>query len=333
MVKAFSYGAGSFEIANLLQYSRVDYIAVAYADEGVELRRAGIRLPIMIMNTEEESFSSIVTYNLEPELYSTAISNAFAHYLSNEGISHYPVHVKLDTGMHRLGFEETDLHDFFDQSFIQQLMHVKSVFTHFVASENASQDEFTERQLALFNRLCSSLHHQLGYDFIRHAANTSAIRRHPDAQLDMVRLGIGLYGIDPSNDDTILLEAIALKSTIAQIRKVKQGETVGYGGKAILNRDSLIATIRIGYADGYPRALGNGKGTVMINGHLVSTVGSVCMDMTMLDITDYPEISLNDEVLVFGSGKSIVQLAKEAGTIPYEIMTGITQRVPRVYLG
>ena len=333
MVKAFSYGAGSFEIANLLQYSRVDYIAVAYADEGVELRRAGIRLPIMIMNTEEESFSSIVTYNLEPELYSTAISNAFAQYLSNEGISHYPVHVKLDTGMHRLGFEETDLHDFFDQPFIQQLMHVKSVFTHFVASENPSQDEFTERQLALFNRLCSSLYHQLGYDFIRHAANTSAIRRHPDAQLDMVRLGIGLYGIDPSNDDAILLEAIALKTTIAQIRKVKQGETVGYGGKAILNRDSLIATIRIGYADGYPRALGNGKGTVMINGHLVSTVGSVCMDMTMLDITDYPEISLNDEVLVFGSGKSIVQLAKEAGTIPYEIMTGITQRVPRVYLG
>ncbi|MFZ9588329.1 MAG: bifunctional UDP-N-acetylmuramoyl-tripeptide:D-alanyl-D-alanine ligase/alanine racemase [Chitinophagaceae bacterium] len=333
MVKAFSYGAGSFEIANLLQYSHVDYIAVAYADEGVELRRAGIRLPIMIMNTEEESFSSLVAHNLEPELYSTAISNAFAHYLSNEGISHYPVHVKLDTGMHRLGFEETELHKFFDQPSIRQLMHVKSVFTHFVASENPSQDELTEKQLELFNRVCTSLQHQLGYDFIRHAANTSAIRRHPTAQLDMVRLGIGLYGIDPGNDVAVLNEAVALKTTIAQIRKVRQGETVGYGGKAILNRDSLIATIRIGYADGYPRALGNGKGTVMINGHLVSTVGSVCMDMTMLDITDCPEISLNDEVLVFGPGKSIVQLAKEAGTIPYEIMTGITQRVPRIYLG
>jgi len=333
MVKAFSYGAGSFEIANLLQYSHVDYIAVAYADEGVELRRAGIRLPIMIMNTEEESFSSLVAHNLEPELYSTAISNSFAQYLSNEGISHYPVHVKLDTGMHRLGFEETDLHGFFDQPSIRQLMHVKSVFTHFVASENPSQDALTERQLTLFNRLCSSLQNQIGYDFIRHAANTSAIRRHPAAQLDMVRLGIGLYGVDPSNDVAVLNEAVALKTTIAQIRKVKQGETVGYGGKTILHRDSLIATIRIGYADGYPRALGNGKGTVMINSHLASTVGSVCMDMTMLDITDYPEISLNDEVLVFGPGKSIVQLAKEAGTIPYEIMTGITQRVPRVYLG
>lgn len=333
MVKAFSYGAGSFEIANLLQYSHVDYIAVAYTDEGVELRRAGIRLPIMIMNTEEESFPSLVAHNLEPELYSTAISNAFAQYLSKEGISHYPVHVKLDTGMHRLGFEEADLHDFFDQSSVRQLMHVKSVFTHFVASEDPDKDEFTERQLALFKRLCSSLQLQLGYDFIRHAANTSAIRRHPAAQLDMVRLGIGLYGIDPSNEVAILSEAVALKTTIAQIRKVKKGETVGYGGKVILNRDSLIATIRIGYADGYPRALGNGRGTVMINGNLVPTVGTVCMDMTMLDITDYPGISLNDEVLVFGPDKSIVHLAKEAGTIPYEIMTGITQRVPRVYLG
>ena len=333
MVKAFSYGAGSFEIANLLQYSHVDYIAVAYADEGVELRRAGIRLPIMIMNTEEESFSSLVSHDLEPELYSPAISNAFVQFLSKEGISHYPVHVKLDTGMHRLGFEENELNDFFQQPVVQQLMHVKSVFTHFVASENPLQDEFTQKQLAVFNRLCASLQHHLGYDVIRHAANTSAIRRHPDAQLDMVRLGIGLYGVDPSNDVSVLSEAIALKTTIAQIRKVKQGETVGYGGKTILHRDSLIATIRIGYADGYPRTLGNGKGTVMINGQLVPTVGSVCMDMTMLDITDHPGVSLKDEVLVFGQDKSIVQMAKEAGTIPYEIMTGITQRVPRVYLG
>jgi alanine racemase len=333
MVKAFSYGAGSFEIANLLQYNHVDYIAVAYTDEGVELRRAGIRLPIMIMNTEEESFSSLVAYNLEPELYSIEISNAFAQFLSKEGISHDPVHVKLDTGMHRLGFEEKDLQEFFQQSTIQHLMHVKSVFTHFVASEDPGKDDFTQRQLALFNQLCTSLQQNLEYGFIRHAANTSAIKRHPDAQLDMVRLGIGLYGVDPSGDVSVLSEAIALKTTIAQIRKVKQGETVGYGGKTILSRDSCIATIRIGYADGYPRTLGNGRGTVMINGHLVPTVGSVCMDMTMLDITDYPEISLNDEVLVFGADKSIVQLAKEAGTIPYEIMTGITQRVPRVYLG
>lgn len=332
MVKAFSYGAGSFEIANLLQYSHVDYIAVAYADEGVELRRAGIRLPIMIMNTEEESFSALITHNLEPELYSTAIATAFAQFLSKEGISHYPVHVKLDTGMHRLGFEAHELNAFFKQPNIQQLMHVKTVFTHFVAAEDPLQDGFTQYQLAVFNDLCGLLRGQLAYDFMRHAANTSAIRRHPEAQLDMVRLGIGLYGVDPSNDTAVLAEAIALKTTIAQIRKVKQGETVGYGGKTILNRDSVIATIRIGYADGFPRSLGNGKGTVMINGQLVPTVGSVCMDMTMLDITDHSTIALNDEVLVFGRDKSIVHMAKEAGTIPYEIMTGITQRVPRVYL-
>jgi alanine racemase len=332
MVKAFSYGAGSFEIANLLQYSRVDYIAVAYADEGVELRRAGIRLPIMIMNTEEESFSSLVAHDLEPELYSTEIANSFAQFLSKEGITHYPVHVKLDTGMHRLGFKEQALKEFFASSIVNQLMHVKTVFTHFIASEDPKQDELTQKQLQVFNYLCEELKLLLGYGFVRHAANTSAIRRHPDAQLDMVRLGIGLYGIDPGNEFSRLVEAIALKTTIAQIKQVKSGETVGYGGKFQLKRDSVIATIRIGYADGYPRVLGHGKGAVMIKGKLVPTVGSVCMDMTMLDITDYPEIKLNDEVLVFGPGKSIVHLAKEADTIPYEIMTGITQRVPRVYL-
>jgi alanine racemase len=223
--------------------------------------------------------------------------------------------------------------DFFQHANLQQLIHVKTVFTHFVASEDAAQDEFTRNQLSLFKRLCSILEQQLGYGFLRHAANSSAIRRHPEAQLDMVRLGIGLYGVDPGNIHSTLVEAVALKTTIAQIRKVKNGESVGYGRKAILSRDSLIATIRIGYADGYPRVLGNGKGTVMINGNLVPTVGNVCMDMTMIDITDFPEISRYDEVLIFGPEKSIVQMAKQAGTIPYEIMTGITQRVPRVYLG
>lgn len=333
MVKAFSYGAGSFEIANLLQYSHVDYIAVAYADEGVELRRAGIRLPIMIMNTEEASFSSLVTYNLEPELYSSSIAHAFVQFLSKEGIRHYPVHIKLDTGMHRLGFEEHDLFDFFSQPLAQQHIHIKSAFTHFVAAEDPAQDSFTTGQLAKFNQLCGLLKQYIGYDFIRHAANTSAIRRHPEAQLEMVRLGIGLYGVDPTHSFSSLTEAVALKTTIAQIKKVSKGESVGYGRKAIVDRDSMIATIRIGYADGYPRSLGNGKGSMMINGYRVPTVGHVCMDMTMIDITDYPEITINDDVLVFGPDKSITEVAKEAGTIPYEIMTGISQRVPRVYLG
>ncbi len=333
MVKAFSYGAGSFEIANLLQYSHVDYIAVAYADEGVELRRAGIKLPIMIMNTEEAAFSSLVTYNLEPELYSTAISNAFVQFLSKEGITHYPVHIKLDTGMHRLGFEENDLADCISQPFVQQHIHIKSAFTHFVAAEDPTEDMFTSSQLNRFNHLCSLLKQYIGYDFIRHAANTSAIRRHPDAQLEMVRLGIGLYGVDPTHSFSSLIEAVALKTTIAQVKKVNKGQSVGYGRKAILDRDSTIATIRIGYADGYPRSLGNGRGSVMINGYQVPTVGHICMDMTMIDITDFPSININDEVLVFGPDKPIIEVAKQAGTIPYEIMTGISQRVPRVYLG
>ena len=333
MVKAFSYGAGSFEIANLLQYSHVDYIAVAYTDEGVELRRAGIRMPIMIMNTEEESFSSLVAYNLEPELYSIEIASSFAQFLSKEGVSHYPVHIKLDTGMHRLGFEEESLSVFLNILNTQTPFHIKSVFTHLVASEDPGQDHFTKKQLSLFAAMCKKLEKELGYSYLKHAANTSAILRHSEAELDMVRLGIGLYGVDPGKTTSALIEAVALKTTIAQIRKVRAGESVGYGGKAIVSRDSIIATIRIGYADGFPRALGNGKGSVRVKGVLVSTVGSVCMDMTMIDITDHPEIGLQDEVLVFGQERPIVQIAKDADTIPYVLMTGVTQRVPRVYLG
>lgn len=333
MVKAFSYGAGSFEIANLLQYSHVDYIAVAYTDEGVELRRAGIRMPIMIMNTEEESFSSLIAYNLEPELYSIEIATSFAHFLSMEGVSHYPVHIKLDTGMHRLGFEEESLSGFLNIQNAPTLFHIKTVFTHLVASEDPGQDFFTKKQLSLFDAMCKKLEKELGYTFLKHAANTSAILRHSGAELDMVRLGIGLYGVDPGKTTSALIEAVALKTTIAQIRKVGKGESVGYGGKAIVGRDSIIATIRIGYADGFPRALGNGKGSVRIKGVLVPTVGSVCMDMTMIDITDYPEIGLQDEVLVFGQERPLVEIAREADTIPYVVMTGVTQRVPRVYLG
>jgi alanine racemase len=202
-----------------------------------------------------------------------------------------------------------------------------------VASEDPGQDHFTKKQLSLFAAMCKKLEKELGYSYLKHAANTSAILRHSEAELDMVRLGIGLYGVDPGKTTSALIEAVALKTTIAQIRKVRAGESVGYGGKAIVSRDSIIATIRIGYADGFPRALGNGKGSVRVKGVLVSTVGSVCMDMTMIDITDHPEIGLQDEVLVFGQERPIVQIAKDADTIPYVLMTGVTQRVPRVYLG
>lgn len=333
MVKAFSYGAGSYEIANLLQFHHVDLIAVAYVDEGVELRKAGIRMPIMVMNTAPSSFSSLVEYNLEPEIYSLGFAQELNAFLQHEGISYFPVHIKLDTGMHRLGLEVDDISLFIDQVGRSSALRVKTVFTHLVASENSAHDDFTAIQLQRFDHGCRLLSEHLGYGFIRHAANTAAIRRHPSAEYDMVRIGIGLYGIDPGKADLSLQEAVALKTTIAQIKEVEKGESVGYGRHSIVEKGTRVATIRIGYADGYPRSLGNGIGTVMVRGKSFKTIGNVCMDMTMIDITADSSITTEDEVLVFGKQHSIVAVAKDAGTIPYEIMTGISQRVPRIYLG
>ena len=333
MVKAFSYGAGSIEVANLLQFNRVEYLAVAYVDEGVTLRKAGVRLPIMIMNTEPSAFSSLLEYDLEPEIYSTDIAERLISFLNGEGVTFFPVHIKLDTGMHRLGFDSASLNNLLDLPQLNSIFRVKSVFTHLVASEDSTHDEFTQKQMRLFDQLCLDLRNGLGYDFLRHAANSAAITRHPAAQYNMVRLGIGLYGIDPGNTELNLIESGTLKTTVAQIRQVAAGESVGYGRKAILKKDSRIATVRIGYADGYPRSLGNGKGTFLIRGHEVQTIGNVCMDMTMVDITGYNDIQTDDDVLVFGPDKSIAKMATSAGTIAYEIMTGISERVSRVYVG
>jgi alanine racemase len=332
MVKAFSYGAGSFEVANLLQFYHVDQIAVAYVDEGVELRKAGITVPIMVMNTELQGFQSLVDHNLEPELYSMEIIAALHAYLKAEGISFFPVHLKLDTGMHRLGLDDADCTVFLEKYAHAREFSLKSVFTHLVAAEDPASDDFTHQQLDRFEQMCGRIQAGLGYHFIRHAANTAASVRHPRAAYEMVRLGIGMYGIDTGKSGLLLQESVSLKTTIAQIRKVAKGESVGYGRKAIVERDSLIATIRIGYADGFPRTLGNGNGRVWIAGKTYPVIGNVCMDMTMIDISESSGIGLEEEVLVFGPVHSIVQVAKDAGTIPYEIMTGISQRVPRLYL-
>ena len=333
MVKAFSYGAGSYEIASLLQFHHVDYIAVAYVDEGVELRKAGIRMPIMVMNTAPESFSSLVEFNLEPEIYSIGFAQQLNAFLVQEGIPYFPVHLKLDTGMHRLGLDHDGIGSFLDQLSGSSAFKVKTVFTHLVASENPAQDSFTALQLQRFDHCCALLTQHLGYGFTRHAANTAAIRRHSSAEYDMVRIGIGLYGIDPGKTDLELQESVSLLTTIAQIKEVPKGDSVGYGRHAVVERDTRIATIRIGYADGYPRSLGNGAGTVVVRGKKVQTIGNVCMDMTMLDITGQDDLTVDDEVLIFGPGNTITTVATAAGTIPYEIMTGISQRVPRIYLG
>ena len=331
MIKASGYGSGSFEIANLLQFHKIDYLAVAYADEGIELRRAGINLPIMVMNAEEASFGMLVQHNLEPELYSFDILQLFESYLERSGINYYPVHIKLDTGMHRLGFEMADIATLGERMHGNHHFKVQSVFSHLAASDDVVHDEFTRQQAAIFLHCCDQLKQVLGYAFVKHIANTSAILRHPEMQFDMVRLGIGLYGADSNPIALQQLKNVAtLKTTISQVKKVKAGQTVGYGRKGVLHTDSLVATVRIGYADGYPRTLSDGIGHMLVKGYPAKVLGNVCMDMTMLDITGI-DAAEGDEVIVFGEALPVGMVAKEAGTIAYEILTGISQRVQRVY--
>ena len=333
MVKAFSYGSGGFEIANLLQFHKIDFLAVAYADEGVELRKAGISLPLMVMNAEESTFDVLVQYGLEPELYSFAIVSAFDQYLKRSGMTNYPVHIKLDTGMRRLGFEPSDLEELGRTFAATNSFRVQTVFTHLAASDSVIHDDFTRQQATVFVQGCGKLQQALGYPFLRHMANTGAIQRHKDLQLDMVRLGIGLYGVDSNPAmQSQLKNVTTLKTTISQIKKVRAGESVGYNRKGMAATDSLIATVRIGYADGYPRILGNGTGQMLLNGRLAPVIGNVCMDMTMLDITGITA-SEGDEVIVFGEPLPVFEMAARANTIPYEILTGISQRVKRVYYG
>jgi alanine racemase len=331
MVKAFSYGSGGFEIANLLQFHKVDYLAVAYADEGVELRKAGITLPIMVMNAEEVTYDVLVQHNLEPELFSFGILSTFEDYLMRNGIQNYPVHIKLDTGMRRLGFEQKDIAGLCTRLQTTSAFKIQSVFSHLAASDSALHDAFTNAQAKAFLKGCEQIQKITGYTFIRHIANTSAIHRHKNMQFDMIRLGIGLYGVDA--DPTIqqqLKNVTTLKTTISQIKKIKAGESIGYSRKGVAAKDSVIATVRIGYADGYPRLLSNGVGSMLVNGKLAPVIGNVCMDMTMLDITGV-DAQEGDEVIVFGAALPVSELATLAQSIPYEILTGISQRVKRVY--
>jgi alanine racemase len=284
----------------------------------------------MVMNAEPSTFSSLVEYNLEPEIYSFNILEALIAHLQQQAITQFPVHIKIDTGMHRLGFDVGEI-DRLILAFKHNItLVIKSVFSHLVASEDASLDDFTNEQARLFEEACEKIEQTVSYPFIKHLSNSAAIFRHPHLQYDMVRLGIGLYGV--ATADHLNLQNVAtLKSTIAQIRLVKAGESVGYSRQGILSTDSLIATVRIGYADGYSRKFGNGAGKMFINGSLAPVVGNVCMDMTMIDITCIENVHEGDEVEIFGANLPVQQVAKWADTIPYEIMTGISQRIKRVY--
>ncbi|MET0635824.1 MAG: bifunctional UDP-N-acetylmuramoyl-tripeptide:D-alanyl-D-alanine ligase/alanine racemase [Chitinophagaceae bacterium] len=332
MVKAFAYGAGGAEIAGILQFHKVDYLGVAYADEGVELRKAGITLPIMVINPEEASFESIVNYDLEPDLYSMELLTAFGDFLKQEGLPSYPVHIEIETGMNRLGFELSQVDTLVDLLVASPLFKVQSVFSHLAASEDGAEDEYTRKQFKAYQQAVAKISARLEYPFIRHISNTAAISRLPELELDMVRLGIGLYGIDSSGKNQPLLQpAATLRSTVAQVKYLKAGETVGYNRRGKIEHDTIVATVRIGYADGYSRRLGYGAGKMYINGALAPVIGTVSMDMTMVDVTDIPHVKEGDDVIIFGKELPVQEVAGWAGTIPYEIMTGISQRVQRVY--
>ncbi|ANE51101.1 bifunctional UDP-N-acetylmuramoyl-tripeptide:D-alanyl-D-alanine ligase/alanine racemase [Flavisolibacter tropicus] len=331
MVKAFAYGSGSSEIASVLQFNKVDYLGVAYADEGVALRKGGISLPIMVMNADEASFYSITEYNLQPVLYSFEILERFEQHVQNTGLQNYPVHLEVETGMNRLGFAVSDIEAVGKHLRDQSLLAVESLFSHLAASEDPAQDAYTQQQAGLYQQAAAALEKYITYPFLKHISNSAAIVRHPQLQWDMVRLGIGVYGVEIATEKLDLQPVATLRTTIAQLKHLIPGESVSYNRRGVVTAPSLIATVRIGYADGYSRRLGYGTGKMWVNGQLVPVIGTVCMDMTMINVTHLPHVKVGDEVVVFGNELPIEQLAGWAGTIPYEIMTGISQRVKRVY--
>ena len=330
MVKADAYGAGAVEVAKTLQDHRVDYLAVAVADEGVTLRKAGITQNIMIMNPEMTSFKTMFEYELEPEVYSFRLLDALIKAARKEGITGYPVHIKLDTGMHRLGFNTSqDIEKLIDILHHQQAVVPRSVFSHFVGSDSANFDEFSALQFERFDKASKRLQAAFPHKILRHMDNSAGIEHFPERQLDMCRLGIGLYGVD-SIDNRILNTVSTLKTTILQLRHVPKEETVGYSRKGVLTRDSVIAAIPIGYADGLNRHLGRGRCYCLVNGKKAPYVGNICMDVAMIDVTDI-DCKEGDMVEIFGNHLPVTVLSDCLDTIPYEVLTGISNRVKRVY--
>ena len=330
MIKADGYGAGAVEIAKTLQDHRVDYLAVAVADEGVTLRKAGITANIMIMNPEMTAFKTMFDYDLEPEVYSFRLLDALIKAARKEGITGWPVHIKFDTGMHRLGFDPVDdIFKLIDRLKHQTAIIPRSVFSHFVGSDSDGFDEFSAKQFALFQEGSEKLQAAFSHHILRHMDNSAGIEHFPERQMDMCRLGLGLYGVDP-RDNRILHTVSTLKTTILQMRHVPKGDTVGYSRKGTIERDSVIAAIPIGYADGLNRHLGNRHCYCLVNGQKAEYVGNICMDVAMIDVTDIP-CQEGDQVEIFGENLPVTVLSDTLDTIPYEILTGVSNRVKRVY--
>lgn len=335
MVKAFSYGSGSFEVANLLQFHHADYLAVAYADEGIELRRTGIRLPIMVMNPELDALESIINHQLEPEIYSFTILNQLIQKIDDQLVpANKPIgiHLKIETGMHRLGFDAHEIEELIKILKHQDRIIIKSIFSHLVASDDVRFDDFTRQQIATFHQLANQIMNSFNYPIMKHIANSAAIVLHPEAQMDMVRLGIGLYGIAANEDRQTELQVVSsLYTIISQIKHIQSGESVGYNRTFVADRPMRIATLPIGYADGYNRRFGNGVGKVKIANQLLPVIGNVCMDMCMVDLGEV-EAQEGDEVCIFGQNPDLTALAQSIGTIPYELLTSVSSRVKRIYI-
>ena len=329
MVKASAYGAGSYEIAKTLQDHRVDYLAVAVADEGSDLRKAGITSSIIIMNPELTAFKTMFDYKLEPEVYSFHLLNELIKAAEKEGVTNFPIHIKLDTGMHRLGFAPQDIPELIARLKRQTSVIPRSVFSHLVGSDSAQFDAFTRRQIETFEKASEELQEAFPHKILRHICNTAGIERYQGAQFDMVRLGLGLYGVNPFTN-RMLHNVSTLKTTILQIRDVPQEDSVGYSRKGRLSRDSRIAAIPIGYADGLNRRLGNGRAYCLVNGQKAAYVGNICMDVCMIDVTDI-DCKEGDKVIIFGDDLPVTVLADILDTIPYEILTSVSNRVKRIY--
>lgn len=332
MIKANSYGTGSFEIAQTLEHFKIDYLGAAYADEGVELRKAGINLPIMIMNPEQSSYSSIIDFKLEPEIYSLRVLELFIQKLKEKSINiPFPIHLKVDSGMNRLGFRKEELDELIAFLKNQKLVRIKSIFTHLATADMPEERDYAVKQLKSFDESFEKITSKLNINPLKHALNSSGIAHFPENQYDMVRLGIGMYGISDDEDFQNKLKNVAtFKTLVSQISEIEKGESVSYGRKFIASRKTKIATIPVGYADGIRRSLGNGIGKVNIQGNLVPIVGTVCMDMMMVDVTDI-ECKEGDEVIIFGNSPTIQEVADQMQTIPYEVLTSISSRVKRIY--
>src|SRR5690554_2670533 len=330
MVKANAYGSGAVEIAKTLQYHRCDYLAVAVTEEGVTLRNEGITLPIIVLNPEVNGFDELFSHDLEPEVYNFRILESFIRESERRGLTNYPIHLKIDTGMHRLGFLPEQIEQLTNTLKEQKGLKVNSIFSHLSASESWVFDDFTHKQINSFKTSAEVIEKELKYEISKHILNSAGIERFKDYEWEMARLGIGLYGVSPSGLKG-LKNVSTLKSTILQIKNISKKETVGYGRKEQLDHDARIATIRFGYADGLDRQFGNRKGKVLINGEVAPIVGNICMDLTMVDVTNI-KAEEGDIAVLFGERLPVTELADSIGTIPYEILTSVSPRVKRVYV-